>query len=152
MKRSRLGDLLTPAPDKNRSAFLTETDESLIRLKNSFWYAWHDLNSNVEVVYAPLADLPFWGRKFDIVIAGAIIEHLSDPVTVIGNISQLASEAVIIAFTPITDTDDLAMRPVVNWNPALDYSWWELSRGLYKYVFANLGFLVEFVDARAVPK
>jgi 2-polyprenyl-3-methyl-5-hydroxy-6-metoxy-1,4-benzoquinol methylase len=65
----------------NRSAFLTETDESLIRLKNSFWYAWHDLNSNVEVVYAPLAELPFWGRKFDIVIAGAIIEHLSDPVT-----------------------------------------------------------------------
>jgi SAM-dependent methyltransferase len=135
----------------NRSAFLTQTEAWLIPLKNSFWYSWHDLSSKVEAVYAPLADLPFWGRKFDIVIAGAIIEHLSDPVTVIGNIAQLASEAVIIAFTPVTDTDDLAMKTANNWdNPEFDYTWWELSRGLYERVFGNLGFLAEFVDAKAV--
>jgi SAM-dependent methyltransferase len=135
----------------NRSGFVTNTDDWLRRLKNSFWYAWHDQHSNVEVVYAPLADLPFWGRKFDVVIAGAIVEHLSDPVTVIGNIAQLASEAVIIAFTPVTDTDEVAMKPAIAWdNPEFDYTWWELSRGLYKRIFGNLGFQVEFVDARAI--
>src|ERR1700730_432219 len=29
----------------NRSEFLTRTDAFLLALKNSFWYAWHDLNS-----------------------------------------------------------------------------------------------------------
>jgi SAM-dependent methyltransferase len=135
----------------NRSYFVTQTDGWLRQLKNSFWYAWHDQSSKVEVVYAPLADLPFWGRKFDVVIAGAIVEHLSDPVTVIGNIAQLASEAVILAFTPVTDTEELAMKPAIAWDdPELDYTWWELSRGLYKRVFGNLGFQVEIVDARAI--
>jgi hypothetical protein len=130
---------------------VTYTETWLRQLKNSFWYSWHDQDSKVQVVYAPLADLPFWGRKFDVVIAGAIVEHLSDPVTVIGNIAQLASEAVIIAFTPVTDTEELAMKPAIAWdNPELDYTWWELSRGLYKQVFGNLGFQVEFVNARAI--
>jgi SAM-dependent methyltransferase len=135
----------------NRSDFVTNTETWLRRLKNSFWYAWHDQDSKVKVVYAPLADLPFWGRKFDVVIAGAIVEHLSDPVSAIGNIAQLASEAVIIAFTPVTDTEELAMKPAVAWdNPDFDYTWWELSRGLYKRIFENLGFQVEFVEARAI--
>jgi SAM-dependent methyltransferase len=135
----------------NRSKFVTQTDDWLRGLKNSFWYVWHDQDSKVEVVYAPLADLPFWGRKFDVVIAGAIVEHLPDPVTVIGNIAQLASEAVILAFTPVADTEELAMKPATPWdNPELDYTWWKLSRGLYQRIFGNLGFQVEFVKARAI--
>jgi hypothetical protein len=43
----------------NRSEFVTYTDDWLKRLKNSFWYAWHGQDSKVQVVYAPLADLPF---------------------------------------------------------------------------------------------
>ena len=31
------------------------------------------------------------------------------------------------------------------------FTWWTLSRGLYRKIFDNLGFAVEFVDSQAIP-
>jgi SAM-dependent methyltransferase len=119
-------------------------------IKNGFWFARRKYASNVEMVYLPLAELPFWGRRFDVVIAGAIIEHLANPVPVLADLAAIANEAVIIAFTPVDDTDDQIMRTMNDWsNPRYDYTWWSLSRGLYRRVFANVGFDVEFVTSVA---
>jgi hypothetical protein len=113
-------------------------------LKKGFWYAWHKLNSNVDVVYAPLDRLYAWDRTFDVVIAGAIIEHIADPVSAIGAYARLANEAVIIAFTDILDTDEWVMRPAHDISrQAVDFEWWSLSRGLYRQLFDNLGFTIE---------
>ena len=102
------------------------------------------------MVYTPLARLPYWGRKFDVVIAGAILEHLSDPVSVIGNLAGLAREAVIIGFTPVADSDGQFMETANDWtDPVHNFTFWTLSRGLYKRIFANLGFSVDFVPAKA---
>lgn len=138
----------------DRASFLKETDEILRRLKNSYWYSWHRLGSRAEVVHAPLNDLSKWDRRFDVVIAGAITEHLSDPVTAIGNLSVLAREAIIIAFDPVVDSDDLTLTAGSNWSdlrPRADHTWYFLSRGLYRRLFTNLGFDVSFVDSYAVP-
>jgi hypothetical protein len=134
---------------RDRAAFLREhEDEHLTKLKNSFWYVWHRLNSSVEVVYAPIEAFPFWRRRFDVVIAGALLEHLSDPVSAIGNLAALASETLIVAFTPVEETGELTMRTGSDWDdPAIAYTWWTLSRGLYERLFENLGFSVEFVPA-----
>ncbi len=46
------------------------------------------------------------------------------------------------------------MRTANDWsNPTYDFTWWILSRGLYRRVFSNVGFDVEFVTsvARLVP-
>ena len=127
------------------------TEASLKRLKNGFWYAWHKFNSKVEVVYTPLASLPHWQRRFDVVMAGAILEHLGDPVSGLGSIARLAKETVVVAFTDIGDTDDLIMRTVTPWtDPAFDYSFWVLSRGLYRRIFQNLGFEMEIVPVSAI--
>lgn len=137
----------------DRAAFIESHDRYFRGLRNSYWYGWHKFGSRAEMVYAPLADLPFWDRRFEVVLAGAIVEHLSDPVTMIGNMSRLATEAVLVAFTPVLDTDDLIMEAGANWrrfSPDNTYTWWTLSRGLYRQLFDNLGFDVEFVDAYAV--
>jgi hypothetical protein len=47
--------------------------------RRAFWYAWHKHRSKVDVVYASLSELRYWNRCFDVVIAGAILEHLADP-------------------------------------------------------------------------
>lgn len=138
----------------DRTAFVAETDEILRKLKNSYWYGWHKMNSRAEVVYAPLNDIATWDRRFDVVLAGAITEHLSDPVTAIGNLSVLAREAVIIAFDPVVDSDELTMTAGPNWNALghrQDHTWYFLSRGLYRRVFGNLGFDTTFVDSYAIP-
>jgi hypothetical protein len=48
-------------------------------------------------------------------------------------LADLASEAVIIAFTQVVDSDQLFMDTANDWDrPQFDYTWWTLSRGLYK--------------------
>ncbi len=138
----------------DRPAFIAETDEILRKLKNSYWYGWHGLSSRAEVVYAPLNDLATWERRFDVVLAGAVTEHLSDPVTAIGNLSVLAREAVIIAFDPVVDTDEMTPTAGPNWTalgPRQDHTWYFLSRGLYRRVFDNPGFDTAFVASEAIP-
>jgi SAM-dependent methyltransferase len=134
----------------DRRAWVTETGTWLQGLKNGFWFARRKFASNVEMVNLPLAELPFWDRRFDVVIAGAIIEHLANPVPVLADLAAIANEAVIIAFTPVEDTDEQIMRTANDWsNPLHNFTWWILSRGLYRRVFGNVGFDVEFVTSVA---
>ena len=89
----------------------------------------------------PHIDLYKQEQTFDVVIAGAIIEHLSDPIFAIGAWSKVAKEAIIIPFTDVLQTDELLMRPMTPWTePSLNYAWWALSAGLYRQVLANVGF------------
>jgi hypothetical protein len=84
-------------------------------------------------------------------LAGALIEHISDPVSAIGVFAGLVNEAVIISLTEVVDSDAESMHPIGDWtNPNMDFEWWKLSRGLYRRVFDNLGFDVKFVDVTAV--
>ena len=65
--------------------------------------------------------------------------------------ARLANEALIIAFTGVDDSEELAMSANGDWsNPAWDYEWWTLSRGLYRQVLENLGFGMEIVTCRAL--
>ncbi len=122
-------------------------------LKNGYWYAWHKLNSRSTVSYTPLRELQYYDEMFDIVFAGAIIEHLADPISAIGAMCRKAKEAVIVAFTPVIEDPAPFMSPMNPWNdPEIDYVWWRLSNGLYQRVFANLGFTLELRPARAIWK
>jgi SAM-dependent methyltransferase len=122
----------------------------LARMSNGFDYAHHKLGSNVERVFRPVESLHAWGRRFDVVIAGAILEHVADPIGAIGNLAAIADEAVIVAFTPVINTDEMRMEPLNEWARAdLDYSWWRVSRGLYRRAFENMGFVAEFVPSEA---
>jgi SAM-dependent methyltransferase len=137
---------------RDRAAWAADWNRTWLEpLKRGFWYAWHRLQSRTEGIYAPLDRLPYWERKFDVVIAGAIIEHLADPVSTLGALARLANEAVILAFTEFDESDGLTMRAMNDWkDPKLDYTWWKLSRGLYRRVFENLGFRLEATRASAL--
>ena len=116
-------------------------DDCTTPLKKSWWYSWHKYKSNARCVYQPHKMLNEWSHNYDIVIAGAIVEHLSDPVTAIGAWASVAREAIIIPFTDVIDDDDQIMRTLNQWDyPGYDHGWWQLSAGLYRRIFSNLGF------------
>ncbi|MBV8490713.1 MAG: methyltransferase domain-containing protein [Candidatus Eremiobacteraeota bacterium] len=134
----------------DRQAWNEEFDGWKPIMKNGFWYAWHKFNSRVDVAYNSLMDLAYTDDRFDVVIAGAILEHLSDPVSVIGVMARVAKEAVIIGFTPVVDTDQPAMVALTTLtDPKQYFTWWALSRGLYKRVFDNVGFDIQIVPSSA---
>ena len=130
--------------------FEQRVEEDWKHLKSAFWFAWHKYASRVSMSYTPLNKLRYTDERFDVVLAGAILEHLADPVTAIGAFARLAKEAVIIAFTPVLLTDELLMRPTTTLTDLANYyTWWVLSRGLYRRIFANVGFEIEIVRATA---
>ena len=123
-----------------------EVDHGFSKLHNSFWYMWHHFGSSVEMVYGSTEDLILTSEKFDVVVAGAVMEHIADPITALGICARLAKEAIIVAFTPVHMTDEEYMKPLIPWNDkAYSYVWWALSKGLYDRVFNNLGFDVEYI-------
>ena len=135
---------------QDRRAWNAELNDWLRTLKSGYWYAHDKYGSKVETIYFPLRGLPYWGRSFDVVIAGAIVEHLADPVTFVSNIARVAREAVIIGFTPIGRTRKQVMETMNEWaDPAIDHVWWRVSRGLYERLFANLGFDLEVLPSYA---
>jgi SAM-dependent methyltransferase len=117
-------------------------------LQNSFWYGHAKFSSKVDVYYGPLQDIWTWKKRFDVILVGAIIEHLSDPIQVIGNLAGLANEKIVIAFTHVVESEEAFMRPQHTWDdPNINYVWWELSMGLYRKVFRNLGFEISIEKA-----
>lgn len=134
----------------DRGRHVAELEPWFKSLRNGFWYSWNRMGSRAEMVYAPLRRLPYWERRFDVVLAGAILEHLSDPVAALANIAMLAKEAVIVAFTEVNGESRQIMHTANDWSdPAIPITFWILSRGLYQRVFENLGFEVEFKPAGA---
>jgi SAM-dependent methyltransferase len=134
----------------DRRAWSDDLNDWLLRLKSGYWYAHNRLESRVETIYMPLNSLPWWDRCFDVVLAGAIVEHLADPITFISNIARVAKEAVIIGFTPMKKSKRWMMEPMNNWsNPAIDHTWWRISRGLYQRTFDNVGFDLEVLPSYA---
>jgi len=113
--------------------------DNLIPIKKSWWYSWHSFGSRAGCIYAPHAELYEWSRSFDVVIAGAIVEHLSDPIYSIGAWAKVAKEAVILPWTDMMPSEEPMMVPMLPWN-GQEYEWWRLSLGLWRRVFDNLGF------------
>ena len=99
--------------DKER--WSVDCNIALDRTKNSFWHMWHVFGSRATVHYGNLQDLLSTDERFDIVLAGAIIEHLADPITLIGACCRVAREKVIIAFTPVVNAQEPFMRPAISW-------------------------------------
>jgi hypothetical protein len=138
-------------PFAQEATLVHHTDERLVKQKNGFWYSWHKLKSRCVVIYGALSDLARIKRRYDVVVAGAVLEHLSDPISAIGIMASCAREAVIIGFTPVIDSDALQMVTANDWSRReFDYTWWTLTTGLYRRVFENLGFTTEFVPSRVL--
>jgi len=127
------------------SQYPPSDEKEINKLKKSWWYGWHKNKSNAKCIYAPIENLYECEMMYDIVIAGAVVDHISDPVFAIGAWAKVAREAVIIPFVPVIFDDDLLMKPLTGWdNPSTNFAWWHLSSGLYKRVFSNLNFSVDF--------
>ena len=84
---------------------------SLDSLKKSYRVAHGLLGSKAQTCYGDIFHLrTLFARTFDVTIAGAILEHLNDPVSALANMAMVTRERLIIAFTPIIESEEIMLR------------------------------------------
>ncbi|MET0624955.1 MAG: class I SAM-dependent methyltransferase [Pyrinomonadaceae bacterium] len=115
------------------------------RWKDAYWLCHRLLGSRAEVVYGSVYDVPASLGRFDVVLVGSVLEHLSDQVSALASISRVTGETMVVV-TPLLETEERVARfePLAS-NPDYDYTWWTYSLGVYREVFKMLGFRVERV-------
>ena len=119
------------------------------RWKNAYWLCHRLLGSRAEVYYGNIYDLPRELGQYDVVLVGSVLEHLSDQVTALASIARLAAETIVVV-SPVLKTEERIARfePSAS-NPDYDFTWWIYSIGVYREVFAMLGFrIVRITHAR----
>ena len=99
--------------------------------------------------YGDVYDLPDELGLFDIVIVGAILEHLSDPIRALASISRRAGDFLIIN-TALLETEEKIARFDGDANcPEADYVFWTYSLGTYRHILGMLGFQIERAVTRS---
>jgi SAM-dependent methyltransferase len=112
------------------------------RWKNAYWLCHRLLESSAEVFYGNIYDLPVALGVFDVAIVGAVLEHLSDPISALASIARLTKETVVVV-TPLLETEERIARFEGSANhPDSDFTWWIYSVGIYYEVFKMLGFSI----------
>lgn len=111
--------------------------------KNAYWLCHRLKGSRAEVFYGNVYEIPPALGPFDVVIVGAVLEHLNDQITALGSIARVTKEVMVVV-TPLLQTEERIARfePLAS-NPSYDFTWWTYSTGVYREVFAMLGFRIE---------
>jgi SAM-dependent methyltransferase len=106
----------------------------------AYWLTHRLIDSKAQVSYGDVYDLPDALGQFDIVIVGAILEHLSDPIRALASIARRASDTIVIN-TDLLETEDRIARFDGNADrPEFDFVFWTYSLGTYRHVLRMLGF------------
>lgn len=122
-------------------------EPGLQMLKNGFWFMHEQLGSSAKAVYGDIFHLHrYLAEEVDIAFVGAILEHLNDPLSALGSVARVTSERIIIAFTPIIQTEEMLAKPILPMtDPRHTMTWWHYSLGLYRRILENVGFVIESV-------
>lgn len=127
---------------RDRDRWAREYGAEIEQWKNAYWLCHRLLNSEAEVFYGNIYELPRQLGEFDVAIVGSVLEHLNDPITALSSIARLTKETMVVV-TPLVETEE----PIAHFkgranNPEGDFTWWHYSVGVYREVFGMLGFSI----------
>lgn len=108
--------------------------------KNGYWLAHRLLGSKCKVFYGDIYDVPAELGTFDVVILGAVLEHLIDPLSAIFAISRLARKTIVINTDYFDNPAPLALFKGRADRPAASFIFWTYTISLYDEYMKILGF------------
>jgi SAM-dependent methyltransferase len=113
--------------------------------KNAYWLCHRLLESNAEVFYGDIYELPTDLGVFEVALVGSVLEHLSDQISALASIARLTKETMVVV-SPLLDTDErIAQFGALADRPENDFTWWIYSKGVYREVFKMLGFSIRSI-------
>jgi SAM-dependent methyltransferase len=122
----------------------TPIENDFDAIRNAYWYAHRAYSSRAKCYYGDVYHLPDELGQFDIVLVGAILCHLRDPVGALTSIARRSRRTLVIT-EPMVESREPFMsflpRPS-HANNAPHNTWWHLSVGLYGMFLEILGFKI----------
>ena len=125
---------------RNHAAWAEERTALFTRWKNAYWFAHRAYHSMAHAVYGDIYNIPQALGVFDVVIVGAVLEHLSDPIRALASISRVTGQTMIINTAVLNTDQPLAEFMGNSEKPQFDYVFWTYSLGVYRHVLRLLGF------------
>ena len=98
------------------------------------------LGSRARVVYGDVYAPPAEIGRFDVVILGAILEHLIDPLSALAAVVALTDDLLVINTDYLESAERLAEFKGRVDRPAMSYVFWTYSIALYHEYMAIMGF------------
>ena len=130
---------------RDHAAWARGQTEAFDAWKNAYWYTHRDRGSRARAIYGDVYDLPAEIGGFDVVILGAILEHLGDPVRAIGSVARVAERTLVINTDTIAGDDALARFNGHPNHPERSYIFWTYTVETYRRILAICGFEIERV-------
>jgi hypothetical protein len=126
---------------EDREKYIQQLNEGYVAWKKGYWYAHRALGSQASVYYGDVYNLPIGLGKFDVVIIGSLLMHLANPIQALESISRVSADRIVITDTVDTANNDTVLHLESRAdNPGGHFIWFVLSIGLYREVFAMLGY------------
>ena len=124
----------------DHASWSTKQTAGFQRWKNAYWFTHALKKSKAKAVYGDIYALPDAIGQFDVIILGAILEHLADPIRALASVARHASDTIVIN-TDYIDTNE----PTARFNgrkdlPDASYVFWTYSIGTYEHIMGILGF------------
>lgn len=113
---------------------------SFMSWKKAYWLSHRVLHSRARVVYGDVYAPPAAIGTFDVVILGAILEHLVDPLSALRSIARLADDLLVINTDYFDSPERVAVFKGRADLPEANYIFWTYSIALYHEYMAIMGF------------
>ena len=108
--------------------------------KRGYWLSHRLLGSRARAVYGDVYDPPAGLGRFDVVILGAILEHLVDPLSALTAVAALTDDLVVINTDFFESPERVAVFKGRADLPMQSYVFWTYSIPLYHEYMAIMGF------------
>jgi len=110
------------------------------RMRNGYWLAHRDLDSNAECVYGNVYEITPELGQFDVVMVGQLLVHLPDGISALAAAASVCRETIVVTEGSFPADDPLASLCGRVALPDIPYAWYHYSYGWYREVLAMLGF------------
>ncbi|MEE7462823.1 hypothetical protein MFUR16E_16960 [Methylobacterium fujisawaense] len=113
--------------------------------KNAYWFIHEDRGSRARAIYGDVYDLPEGIGHFDVVILGAILEHLGDPIRALASVAKVAAKRIVINTDLIAGEEPVALFKGDPSHPERSYIFWTYTLETYRRILEICGFRIERV-------
>lgn len=125
---------------ENHASWCRRQTDAFKTWQNAYWLSHRLLRSRAKAFYGDIYNMPSDLGRFDVVIVGAVLEHLIDPLKAIASLTQRAEDIIVINTDYFDTPGQVALFNGSADRPENSFTFWTYSIALYDEYMKIMGF------------